>query len=67
MQPGMDEAKLRRIWEYQIEPLIEDLFFGEPAKMEAFKFDKVWNELGTPALKASMADTAAEIGAEPPQ
>ncbi len=60
MQEGIDEVKLRRIWEYQIEPLIEDLFFGEPLRAEAFRFDRVWRELGAPALEASTEDGVAQ-------
>jgi 5-methylcytosine-specific restriction protein B len=49
MRPGIDEEALRRIWRYQIEPLIDDLFFGEPDKARSFRFDEVWQELGAPA------------------
>jgi 5-methylcytosine-specific restriction protein B len=68
MQRGIDENKLRRIWEYQIEPLIEDLFFGEPLRSEAFRFDRVWSELGLPAIEASSGveapgDAAGTAGA----
>jgi 5-methylcytosine-specific restriction protein B len=41
MKPGIDEDSLRRIWEYNIEPFIEDQFFGDPAKIEYFRFAKV--------------------------
>jgi 5-methylcytosine-specific restriction protein B len=53
MKKGIDEEALRRIWAYQIEPLIEDLFFGEPARVDAFRFDRVWAELGAPAIDAA--------------
>jgi 5-methylcytosine-specific restriction protein B len=74
MQRDMDEVKLRRIWEYQIEPLIEDLFFGEPHRAAAFRFERVWGELGAPALQASLAEPpepdaapgVAEAGAAKP-
>ena len=42
MVTGLDEPRLRRIWRYRIEPLIDDIFFGEPEKSEPFRFDKVW-------------------------
>jgi 5-methylcytosine-specific restriction protein B len=51
MKSGLDEAALRRIWEYQIEPLIEDLFFGEPERIKPFRFNRVWKELGEPAVE----------------
>ena len=53
MKRGIDEAALRRIWEFQIEPLIEDLFFGEPERVNAFRFERVWGELGKPAIEAA--------------
>jgi 5-methylcytosine-specific restriction protein B len=43
MVHGLDEARLRRIWRYRIEPLIEDIFFGEPERSEPFRFDNVWH------------------------
>lgn len=43
MVEGLDEARLRRIWRYRIEPLIEDMFFGEPEKSEHFRFENVWH------------------------
>jgi 5-methylcytosine-specific restriction protein B len=42
MVKGLDEARLRRIWRYRIEPLIEDIFFGEPEKSEPFRFENLW-------------------------
>ena len=42
MIQGLNEARLRRIWRYRIEPLIEDIFFGEPEKSEPFRFDNLW-------------------------
>ena len=42
MVTGLDEPRLRRIWRYRIEPLIDDIFFGEAERSEPFRFDKVW-------------------------
>jgi 5-methylcytosine-specific restriction protein B len=42
MVQGLNEARLRRIWRYRIEPLIEDIFFGESEKSEPFRFDNLW-------------------------
>ncbi len=36
-----DDALLRRIWEYNIEPLIEDQLFGDPGRIEHFRFSSV--------------------------
>ena len=41
MRPGLDHDKLRQIWEYNIEPFIEDQFFGDPAQIDRFRFDAV--------------------------
>jgi hypothetical protein len=43
MVKGLDQARLRRIWRYRIEPLIEDIFFGEPEKSKPFRFDNIWH------------------------
>jgi 5-methylcytosine-specific restriction protein B len=43
MVQDLDEARLRRIWRYRIEPLIEDIFFGEPERAEPFRFENVWH------------------------
>lgn len=42
MVHGLDEARLRRIWRYRIEPLIEDIFFGESERSELFRFETIW-------------------------
>ena len=42
MKPGLDRDRLRQIWEYNIEPFIEDQFFGDPAQVDRFRFDAVW-------------------------
>ena len=52
MKAGIDEEQLRRVWRFQIEPLIEDLFFGQSEHAAQFHFDQVWAELGQPALES---------------
>lgn len=42
MKRGLDKDLLRRIWEYNIEPFIEDQFFGDPEQIERFRFDAVF-------------------------
>lgn len=42
MKPGIDKPSLRRIWKYNIEPFIEDQFFGDPERIEKFRFQAVW-------------------------
>ena len=38
--------RLRRIWEYNIEPFIEDQFFGDPDRIEHFRFKAVMDRHG---------------------
>ena len=40
-EPAEDDQRLRRIWEYNIEPFIEDQFFGDPGAINRFRFGKV--------------------------
>ena len=49
-------------WEFQIEPLIEDLFFGEPERVNAFRFERVWAELGKPAIEAAAESVSDSDG-----
>ena len=45
MKKDLDQAKLREIWRYQIEPLVDDLFFGDD-KARKFRFSEVWAQHG---------------------
>lgn len=42
MKHGLDQSSVRRIWLYNIEPFIEDQFFGDAARINHFRFDAVW-------------------------
>ena len=52
--------RLRRIWEYNIEPFIEDQFFGDPVQIERFRFKAVMDRLGPPSWRPG--DTADDLG-----
>ena len=52
--------RLRRIWEYNIEPFIEDQFFGDPQQIDRFRFDAVVRRNG-PAT-ASGVDASDDGG-----
>lgn len=41
MKENLDVASVRRIWQFNIEPFIEDQFFGDPQQIERFRFDAV--------------------------
>lgn len=61
MKHGMDREQLRRIWEYDIEPFIEDQFFGDAESIKKFRFDQVWarfNEIAAEAVEEDEADGA---------
>ena len=49
--PDKQRQRLRRIWEYNIEPFIEDQFFGDPKRIEDFRFDAVMKRFGPPVQK----------------
>ena len=47
--PDEQRRHLRRIWEYNIEPFIEDQFFGDPQQIDRFRFDAVMRRNGPTA------------------
>ncbi len=57
MKHDLDREALRRIWEYDIEPFIEDQFFGDAARIDRFRFTQVW---------ARFSDLAPESISEEP-
>ncbi|MDE0675991.1 MAG: AAA family ATPase [Acidimicrobiaceae bacterium] len=59
MKENLDEDGLRRIWEYNIEPLIEDQFFGRQEVIHSYRFDEVWKRHGPGAA-------APDAGPGPP-
>ncbi len=63
------KEQLRRIWKYNIEPFIEDQFFGDPAKIKTFGFDAVMKR-HAPSLIGSSSnpdDDSSESTATPPE
>ena len=76
--PAEQWQRLRRIWEYNIEPFIEDQFFGDPDRIREFRFDAVIDRYGpstqpqdhagsgpaaTPSAPAGLADDDTTAGA----
>lgn len=45
MTEDLDRAKLATIWKYRIEPLVDDLFFGDD-RAKLFRFEAIWDEFG---------------------
>ena len=72
MKDGLARDKLRQIWEYNIEPFIEDQFFGDPAQIDRFRFDAVLTRYlertGYPSVDPTELepDGLDETGPEPP-
>ena len=62
MKRNLSTEGLRRIWEYNIEPLIEDQLFGQQEVISRFRFDAVWKRHG-PAATSSGAEP--ELADEP--
>jgi len=57
--------RLRRIWEYNIEPFIEDQFFGDPEQINRFRFTAVMARRGPPADARSAAPADSDEPADP--
>ncbi|WP_419553295.1 McrB family protein [Candidatus Poriferisodalis sp.] len=65
MKQDLDENSLRRIWEYNIEPLIEDQFFGRQEVIDSYRFGEVWKRHGpSAAAPASGMGTSDGSGEE---
>jgi len=65
MKSGLDRESVRRIWEYNIEPFIEDQFFGDPQKMDTYRFEQVLDsylhdDVGIETLEALEAVRSGE-------
>src|SRR5690606_9993572 len=73
MKRGLDVTRLRRIWEYNVEPFIEDQFFGDRAQIDRFRFDAVvrryqeesGRDIGEPTV-AAVSDLADDLGVPAP-
>ena len=60
MKRGLDRETLRRVWEYDIEPLMEDQFFGDPARIARFRFAQVWARFSELAAESIGEDMVAD-------
>ena len=41
MKEGLDEEKLREIWRFQIEPLLQEYFVGSPERLEEYDLEQL--------------------------
>ena len=63
--PDTQRERLRRIWEYNIEPFIEDQFFGDPDRIARFRFTAVMTRHGPPADAGSAAPAGSDEPTDP--
>ena len=67
MKSKLDQQAVRLIWEYNIEPFIEDQFFGDPSQIERFRFPAVLEAYLSSVDVASLGELeaarAADVGA----
>ena len=42
MKENLDKESVRRVWEYNIEPFIEDQLYGDQQQIERYRFDNVY-------------------------
>lgn len=61
MKHGLSKASVRLIWEYNIEPLIEDQLFGDAEKIAKFRFGQVWDRWGEMEALLSPAVPQADV------
>jgi 5-methylcytosine-specific restriction protein B len=41
MKPHLDEARMKQVWEYDVDPLIADIFYGDQASISYFRWPQV--------------------------
>ena len=58
--PDEQNERLRRIWEYNIEPFIEDQFFGDPEQIDRFRFNAVMRRHGPESRSDDAAGEEAD-------
>lgn len=60
MKKNLDRDSLQRIWAYDIEPFIEDQFFGDEARITMFRFQQVWERYSDVAPESITDEPAAD-------
>ena len=58
-EPSEGDETLRRIWQYNIEPFVEDQLFGDRGRIEEFRFKEVMSRFRQQAGYARSQDDAA--------
>jgi MoxR-like ATPase len=49
MTPGLDEGRLRVIWQHHVRPLLDELFAGRPGRADAYDLDELLAGKSRPA------------------
>lgn len=60
MKKGLDEKVVQRIWQYDIEPFVEDQFFGDAARINYFQFSQVWSRFSNLASESITEDVDSD-------
>ena len=67
MKRNLGTEALRRIWEYNIEPLIEDQLFGQQEVINKFRFGAVWARFGPDSgVQETHVDDVTECSEDEP-
>ena len=61
-EPSKGDKVLRRIWQYNIEPFVEDQLFGDQARIEQFRFESVVNRFRSKAGLGDSLEPDADSG-----
>jgi 5-methylcytosine-specific restriction protein B len=64
MKEHLDRDAVRRIWEYNIEPFIEDQFFGDPTQIDRFRFSSVMAAYLSAVDVASLEELEAALAGD---
>ncbi len=63
MVPGLDEAKLRVIWQHNVRPLLEEHFAAQPARLVAYELDTLLGD-GPATPRRRAGNKSSESNAE---
>jgi 5-methylcytosine-specific restriction protein B len=59
MVPGLDEGRLRMVWEHHIRPLLEEHFLGQPGRAAAYDLDRLLDGEPRRARRREVAEAPA--------
>ena len=64
MKSDLDEARMARIWRYNVEPFVDDLFYGDPQAIAEFHWPAVLKRFRSseaPALDVEVSSTEGPV------